>query len=95
MRPLLLATLLLLVSTHAVQAEPRDRSEKHNGPRPHERAPRASTLTANEAAARVQARTGGRVLSVTSSGGGYRVKVLNPRAQVRIYTVNATTGAIE
>jgi uncharacterized membrane protein YkoI len=94
----LLATLVLLMSTHSVLAEPRGRFENDNGSRqqerPVQRGRQASPITANEAAARVQSRTGGRVLSVKRAGNSYRVKILNQRAQVRIYTVDADSGAI-
>lgn len=56
----------------------------------------AARISAEEAAAIVRARTGGRVLSVKrmrSFGSDvYRVKVLIGRGEVRIYFVNAATG---
>ncbi len=53
-------------------------------------------LTAEQAAATVQARTGGRILAVKRkcSDGRvvYRIKVLTPKGEVRIFYVDAATG---
>lgn len=55
-------------------------------------------LTAEDAAEMVQARTGGRVLAVKRirSNGRlvYRVKVLTRKGEVRIFYVDAATGAM-
>ncbi len=55
------------------------------------------SLSADEAAALVQARTGGRVLSVDTVRRRdrlfYRVKVLTPQGEVRIFMVDAESGA--
>lgn len=52
---------------------------------------RLPRISASEAAARVQAREGGKILSVETLNGGdtYRVKVLNRQGQVRVFTVDA------
>lgn len=56
------------------------------------------SLSAEDAAALVQARTGGRVLSVDTVRRGnrvfYRVKVLTSQGEVRIFMVDAETGAL-
>jgi hypothetical protein len=44
-------------------------------------------MTAERAAETVRRQTGGRVLDVRESGGGYRVKVLTPSGEVRSVTV--------
>lgn len=55
-------------------------------------------LTAQDAATMVQAQTGGQILAVktTRSDGRivYRVKVLTPDGEVRIFYVDAETGAM-
>lgn len=57
-----------------------------------------AAVSAQEAAALVQARTGGRILAVeTINVQGrivYRVKVLTPDGEVRIFFVDAATGAM-
>ena len=80
-------TMALLLATSAVQADPRN-GFAGKEPRGEQRA----RLSPGEAAARVQAREGGKVLSVDPVRGGdaYRVKILNRRGQVRVYTVDAT-----
>lgn len=45
--------------------------------------------SADEAAAMAQARTGGRVLGVSSQGGRYLVKVLTAHGRVRVVAVPA------
>jgi hypothetical protein len=52
---------------------------------------RLPRISASEAAARVQASEGGKILSVetVNSGNAYQVKVLNRRGQVRVFTVDA------
>lgn len=44
-------------------------------------------VTAEQAAETVRRQTGGRILGVQESGGGYRVKVLTPSGEVRSVTV--------
>jgi starvation-inducible outer membrane lipoprotein len=46
-----------------------------------------SGLTAQEAAARAQSRFGGKVLKVTRSGGGYKVKLLQDSGKVVTVTI--------
>lgn len=57
-----------------------------------------ASISAEEAAALVQGRTGGRVLAVkpmrVQGRAVYRVKVLTPKGEVRIYYVDAATGAM-
>lgn len=56
------------------------------------------SISAEEAAALVQAQTGGRILAVTPARvqgrAVYRIKVLTPKGEVRIYYVDAATGAM-
>lgn len=56
------------------------------------------SISAEDAAALVQAQTGGRILAVTHTRmrgrAVYRVKVLTPKGEVRIYYVDAATGAM-
>lgn len=56
------------------------------------------SISAEEAAALVQAQTGGRILAVrparVQGRAVYRVKVLTPKGEVRIYLVDAATGAM-
>lgn len=56
------------------------------------------SISAEDAAALVQAQTGGRILAVdlTRMRGRavYRIKVLTPKGEVRIYYVDAVTGAM-
>jgi len=51
-------------------------------------------MSAQDAAARVQERTGGRVLAVRRVGSGYRIKILTRQGSVRIIYVDARTGAM-
>ncbi|MGD9000728.1 MAG: PepSY domain-containing protein [Granulosicoccaceae bacterium] len=95
----LVASLVLLVFANSAIAEPRVQFEPNDTSRQRGRAAQPAQqvpqrISAGEAAARVQARTGGRVLSVTQVGNSYRVKILNRRAQVMVFTVDARTGAV-
>ena len=54
-----------------------------------------SRVSAGEAAQIVQQRTGARVLDAQPVRGGYRVKVLNRQGEVRVYFVDAETGAMQ
>jgi hypothetical protein len=48
--------------------------------------------SSSEAAEQARRQTGGKVLSVRKSGGGYEVKVLTPAGEVRIVFVPAAGG---
>ena len=78
--------ILLTVTTVPAQADPRNGFGANNA-----RGEQRGRLSASEAAARVQAREGGKILSVEPVRGGnaYRVKILNRRGQVRVVTVDA------
>jgi uncharacterized membrane protein YkoI len=56
------------------------------------------SISAEDAAALVQAQTGGRILAVkltrVRGRAVYRIKVLTPKGEVRIYYVDAATGAM-
>jgi hypothetical protein len=45
-----------------------------------------------EAAAQAQRQTGGKVLAVRPTGGGYEVKVLTPSGEVRVVFIPGTGG---
>lgn len=57
-----------------------------------------TSISAEQAAALVQARTGGRILAVDrirqQGREYYRVKVLTPKGEVQILLVDAATGAL-
>jgi uncharacterized membrane protein YkoI len=79
-------TLILLASQPLAQADPRNGFAASN-PRSQQR----PQISASEAAARVQAREGGKILAVETIRGGaaYRVKILNRKGQVRVIVVDA------
>lgn len=52
-------------------------------------------ISAGEAAQIVQRRTGARVLDAQPARDGYRVKVLTRQGEVRVYFVDAQTGAVQ
>lgn len=52
-------------------------------------------ISASEAAQIVQRKTGARVLDAQPVRGGYRVKVLTSQGEVRVYFVDAETGAMQ
>lgn len=56
------------------------------------------SISAEDAAALVQAQTGGRILAVeltrVRGRAVYRIKVLTPKGEVRIYYVDAATGTM-
>lgn len=54
----------------------------------------AARISLAEAAERVQAATGGRVLDARDEGAQYRIKVLTRQGEVRVVTVDARTGAM-
>lgn len=51
-------------------------------------------VSMGEAISRVRQQTGGRVLDAKDQGNYYRVKVLTPEGEVRVFRVDARTGAI-
>ncbi len=60
--------------------------------RPMKVADRAVSM--RDAINRVRQQTGGRVLDAQDGGDHYRVKVLTPQGVVRVFRVDANTGAI-
>ncbi|MGB5832174.1 MAG: hypothetical protein WBG92_09330 [Thiohalocapsa sp.] len=70
----LLAALLTLASVCDVSAD-RGGKDRKSG--------QGGGLTASEAGKIAQRQTGGRVLAITPRGGGFRVKVLTPKGEVR------------
>lgn len=58
--------------------------------------PAGAAITRDDAAARVQRETGGRVLAVERADNGgravWRVKVVTPRGDVRVVLVDAESG---
>ena len=62
---------------------------------PHTFAPSTSAdrrIGMNDAIAKVQRRTGGRVLDARETSDGYRLKVLTRNGEVRVIFVDAATG---
>lgn len=51
-------------------------------------------VSMRDAVSRVRQQTGGRVLDAQDRGTHYRIKVLTPQGEVRIFRVDARTGAI-
>ena len=51
-------------------------------------------VSMRDAVSRVRQQTGGRVLDAQDRGTHYRIKVLTPQGDVRIFRVDAQTGAI-
>ena len=51
-------------------------------------------VSMRDAVSRVRQQTSGRVLDAQDRGTHYRIKVLAPEGEVRIYRVDAQTGAI-
>jgi len=51
-------------------------------------------VSMSEAIDKVRQQTGGRVLDAQDQGNQYRIKVLTPKGEVRIYHVDAQTGAV-
>ena len=51
-------------------------------------------VSMRDAVSRVRQQTGGRVLDAQDRGSHYRIKVLTPQGEVRIFRVDARTGAI-
>jgi len=86
MKHIAFITALLLASTvGTVQADPRN---GFAAKQPHKQ---QSRMSSSEAAARIQSREGGKILAVETIRGGaaYRVKILNRKGQVRVFTVEA------
>jgi uncharacterized membrane protein YkoI len=51
-------------------------------------------ISMGDAISRVRRQTGGRVLDAQDKGSHYRVKVLTPQGEVRVFRVDAMTGAV-
>ena len=90
---LLTRLLLLLVLTGMQHAQARMPVQAdHFQPRSIRVADRAISM--RDAINRVRQQTGGRVLDAQDAGDHYRVKVLTPQGVVRVFQVDASTGAI-
>lgn len=75
------ATTLLMATLLALSlAQP---SWAANGPKGKDKERGGGGMSSSQAAQAAQRQTGGRVLSVNESSGGYRVKVLTPSGEVR------------
>ncbi len=93
--------LVLCLSLYATTAH-----ANHNGSDTHRAGARGfvptvlaqESISAEDAAALVRAQTGGRILAVTLTRvrgrPAYRIKVLTPKGEVRIYHVDAATGTM-
>jgi uncharacterized membrane protein YkoI len=84
------ASIAAPLATHAA----RDRWSRDNPPAfaPHSTAD--SRITLEQAIQSVQRAIGGRVLDAREVSGGYRIKILTPRGEVRVVYVDAKTGAM-
>lgn len=51
-------------------------------------------VSMRDAINKVRRQTGGRVLDAQDQGSQYRIKVLTPKGEVRIFHVDAQTGAV-
>lgn len=51
-------------------------------------------ISMSDAIERVRKQTGGRVLDAQQRNGKYRIKVLTPKGEVRVFQVDAQTGAV-
>jgi uncharacterized membrane protein YkoI len=89
----LLATAASIALPHAASAA-RDRWPRGDPPAfaPHSTA--NSRVTLEQAVQSVQRAVGGRVLDAREVSGGYRIKILTPRGEVRVVYVDAKTGAM-
>lgn len=94
-----LALALILIALSATPASAlaergRDR-DRWRDAEPHSYAPGTSAdrrIGMDEAIAKVQRLTGGRVLSAREKDGGYRLKVLTRNGEVRVIFVDPATG---
>jgi uncharacterized membrane protein YkoI len=98
-----LALVAALAPAHARDrwsGHERGRWQEHDGRSAQERgpdsyAPRSSNerrISLEQAVARVQRATGGRVLDARSAGDDYRIKVLTRQGEVRVVYVDGRTG---
>ncbi len=93
--PGLLLTGLLLLLVHAGMQDVHARTPAqadHFQPRSIKVADRAVSM--RDAIDRVRQQTGGRVLDAQDGGDHYLVKVLTPQGVVRVFRVDASTGAV-
>jgi uncharacterized membrane protein YkoI len=81
----LVCTLLSVPAVHAGQAKyPPQQSDQS---RKYDKQQEQRSLTATQAAARAQAQYGGKVLKVSPSGKGYKVKLLTDSGRVLTVTI--------
>lgn len=92
-RSLLMLVLFMVTAFASLDAYPRHAATVIN--------PTASfikvaerAVSMRDAVSRVRQQTGGRVLDAQDRGTHYRIKVLTPQGEVRIFRVDARTGAI-
>jgi starvation-inducible outer membrane lipoprotein len=81
---LVLALGFFLLPAAQVQAQPGKKQQQRTDQSGKQQ---ARTLTASQAAARASAQYGGKVLKVSPSGNGYRVKMLTEAGRVRTVTI--------
>ena len=93
-RFLLLLGLATLIAAPLSATAGRDRWSRGDPPgyAPHSTAD--ARITLQQAIQSVQRATGGRVLDAREVSGGYRIKILTPRGEVRVVYVDAKTGAM-
>lgn len=93
---LALALLVVAAAAAPVQADHGRRAREVGPPQgfaPHSTAERRISI--EQAIARVQRETGGRVLAARDQGDRYRIKVLTRDGEVRVVYVDAVTGKMQ
>jgi len=93
-RPLLALALMALTATPAVATAGRDRWSHQESSSPARYAAADARLTLEQAIQSVQRAIAGRVLDAREVAGGYRIKILTSRGEVRVVHVDAKTGAM-
>ncbi len=91
-----LALLVIAAAAAPVQADHGRRAREVGPPQgfaPHSTAERRISI--EQAIARVQRETGGRVLAARDQGDRYRIKVLTRDGEVRVVYVDAVTGKMQ
>jgi hypothetical protein len=91
-RLLPIAVLAWLTLLPGPAAADRDRLARKDSPDYAPRSTRDARISLEQAIRTVQRATGGRVLDAREVSGGYRIKVLTRRGEVRVVHVDAQTG---
>jgi len=95
MQPIaLVLALAALIAIPGPAAAGRDRWSREEPPSFAPYSTADARITLEQAIQSVQRATGGRVLDAREVRGGYRIKVLTPRGEMRVVYVDASTGAM-